>query len=678
VNDAALELEVSNLKRELAESKQAFDTLVAQDITDRRRAVEELRASEQRYRRIVEGTSEGVYIVDRNGRLLFTNGPFAEMLGFARAELIGCDVFSLMDDQARAIAVVKMAERLRGIAGTHEHRFRRKDGGEVWTLVNSNPLCDHQGRFEESIVLITDISARRRSDEARNRLAAIVESSEDAILSEDLQGIVTSWNRKAEQLYGYSAAEIIGQPGSILVPQRVDESKGVLHHETRRRRKDGSSLDVSVTVSSIRNAAGEVVGVSRIVRDLTEQRRTEAALRRTEEQLRQAQKMEALGILVGSIAHDFNNALSVVLAYAYSMIEAFSPGEPLRADAEEIRQAAERAAGLTQQLLAFSRQQVLQPRVLDLEQIILGVEKVLRRIVGEETDVKLLFGEAVNKVCADPGQIEQVLMNLVINARDAMPDGGKLIVELSNLQLEPLEGADQLGLPEGPYVMLAVSDTGVGMDAATRERVFDPFFTTKDKGKGTGLGLSTVFGIVQQSGGNMWVYSELGMGSTFKIYLPATDRPVETIAAPMLATVQGGTETILLVEDEEQVRKASRAILHRSGYKVLEAPNAGEALMIAEQYPAPIHLLLTDLVMPHINGRTLAERLTKARPEIRVLFMSGYTDRSIVHHGMLDVTVHFLQKPVTPTVLNRKVREVLDLGQVGPLAGGGLAAGPTN
>ena len=402
-----------------------------------------------------------------------------------------------------------------------------------------------------------------------------------------------------------------------------------------------------------------------VISDITAHKQAEQQRANLEEQLRSAQKMEAIGSLAGGVAHDFNNLLSVILSYTDFSINALRDEDPLKPDLLEVKKAADRAAVLTRQLLAFSRKQVLQPVALSLNQSVAGLDKMLQRILGEDIDLVRRLAPELGLTLADPGQIEQVLMNLVVNARDAMPAGGKITIETSNMEIDEEYAARHLAVKPGPYVQLAVTDTGCGMDEQTRARIFEPFFTTKELGKGTGLGLSTVFGIVKQSGGNIWVYSELGRGTTFKVYLPR-DLSATTATAIKPATVPRssmGTETILVVEDEEALLKVALRALGAAGYTVLTTADGREALLLSAQHAGHIHLLLTDVVMPHMSGTVLAQEVLKKRPTIKVMYMSGYTDDSIVHHGVLDAGTRFLAKPFTSADLARKVREVLDEGK---------------
>jgi two-component system, cell cycle sensor histidine kinase and response regulator CckA len=420
-------------------------------------------------------------------------------------------------------------------------------------------------------------------------------------------------------------------------------------------RKDGARVPVLVGAAMLEYPMSIAVMI-----DLTERKSAEQALLVSENQLRLAQKMEAIGSLAGGVAHDFNNILSVILSYAGMLLSDLQPEDPMRESLEEIRQAGQRAATLTRQLLLFSRHQAFEPTVLNLNDILGGMDKLVRRILGEDVEVIAIPAAGLSRIFADPSHIEQVIMNLVVNARDAMPTGGKLTLETKDVQLDKAFADTHHGVTPGPYVLLAVTDTGVGMDKETQHRIFEPFFTTKETGKGTGLGLSTVFGIVRQSGGSIWVDSAPGAGSTFNVYFPQSERQPERVRKASTRPIVTGTETILLIEDEEHVRAVSRAILTRNGYRVVEAATPFQALAVCETRSNPIHLVLTDVVMPQMSGPELAKRLRGLRPEIKVLFMSGYTDDTIIRHGMLDPKTRFLQKPLTPEDLLQKVREVLD------------------
>jgi signal transduction histidine kinase len=392
-----------------------------------------------------------------------------------------------------------------------------------------------------------------------------------------------------------------------------------------------------------------------------ERKRAEEALRQSEERLRQAQKMEAVGRLAGGVAHDFNNLLTVIISYSDLLLEDLGLDDPKRDDVDQIRKAAEGAAALTRQLLAFSRQQVLEPKVLDVNATVVSTEKLLKRLIGEDVQLATSLAPDLGRVKVDPGQVEQIIMNLAVNARDAMPRGGRMTIETANVDMDEVYVRGHAPARPGRYVMLALSDTGIGMDEQTKARIFEPFFTTKDPGKGTGLGLATVYGIVKQSGGFIWVYSEPGHGTSFKLYLPRVDEPAEPVAAPITMTEPGrGTETVLLVEDAASVRMVTRQVLERYGYAVLEAPNGDTALRLAAKHHGPIHLLLTDVVMPGLSGRQLAEQLAPLRPDMKVLYASGYAGNAIVHHGILESGIAYLPKPFTPETLGRRVRQVLD------------------
>ncbi len=434
----------------------------------------------------------------------------------------------------------------------------------------------------------------------------------------------------------------------------LHEKGEVRNVEARFKRKDGRVITVLRNARVVRDEQGAALYYEGTVVDITERKHLE-------EQLRQSQKMAAIGQLAGGIAHDFNNVLTVIQGYGELLIQAFDDRDPRKPDVQEIITSADRTAALTRQLLAFSRKQILEPRVLDLRAVVADLDQMLRRLIGEDIELATLQSSELGRVKADRSQIEQVLMNLAINARDAMSAGGKLTIETMDVDLDEEYARQHVSVRPGPHVLLAVSDTGSGMDAETLSHIFEPFFTTKEQGKGTGLGLSMVYGIVKQSGGNIWVYSEPGRGTTFKIYLPRVEEAVEEVE-PDLAQprLMGGSETVLLVEDEEGIRKVVCRVLRPKGYTVLEAQDPNNGLALSAAHPDPIHLLITDIVLPQMSGAALADRIVQERPGTKVLYMSGYTDNAIVHHGLLDRGKVFLQKPFTPATILRKVREVLD------------------
>jgi two-component system, cell cycle sensor histidine kinase and response regulator CckA len=647
------------------------------------RAFWNLAASEKRYRRMIETTNQGVWLIDVEGNTTFVNERMATMLGEEARNLVGLSPAEFLDDAGRA----ELEEHLKPRAG----RFFKqsvvqmlpRDGSAFWALVESSVLYDASGQRDGAFAMVIDITEQRRADERRKLAEDALRASESQYRLLFESSPLPKWlhdegtqrflavNDAAIRQYGYTREEFFemrpgdlrvseGSPGefrpSLEIAGGSWNSSGAVSE--RHRTKKGTVIDVERTEHTFTRDDRPLRLA--IVQDVTEHKRLE-------EQFRQSQKMEAVGRLAGGVAHDFNNVLSVILSYGELLFKELKPGEPMRDDVDEIRKAAKRAADLTRQLLMFSRQQVVAPKVLDLNDVLSGMDRMLQRILGADIDMVSLFAEGLGRVCVDVGSIEQVIMNLVVNARDAMPRGGKLTLETANVLLDEDYVRSHVGTRVGRHVMLAISDTGVGMDRATQARIFEPFFTTKDKDKGTGLGLSTVFGIVQQSGGSIWVYSEPGRGTTFKVHLPRVDAALDVGDASSTAPRRlDGTETILLVEDDDQVRLVARGILKRQGYRVIEARNAGEALLLSQATSGAIDLLLSDVVMPHMSGPELAERLAVDRPTMKILCMSGYTDDSIVRHGVLESNVAYLQKPLTPDSLATRVREVLETPSVYP------------
>jgi PAS domain S-box-containing protein len=521
---------------------------------------------------------------------------------------------------------------------------------------------------ERTCELEAEVAERKRAEEdladANRRVQAVIDASPLAIIRLDMEGSVKAWNHAAERMFGWKAEEVLERPLPTIPddeqPQFHDLLAGAARGEvvtglqTRRRRKDGVVFDARLWSAPLTGASGEIRGQIAILADVTDQRRLE-------QQLTQSQKMEAIGRLAGGVAHDFNNVITVVSGYGQMLLDGLAANSDLREAAEEVLKAADRAAGLANQLLTFSRRQTTQPKLLDLNALVRNMERMLGRLIGENVELATVARPDIGPVRADPGQIEQVVMNLVVNARDAMPGGGKVTVETARVVLDESYSRMHAGVAPGVYAMIAVSDTGTGMDAETRSHIFEPFYTTKEHGKGTGLGLSTVYGIVKQHGGDIWVYSELGKGTTFKIYLPVAAGAANagTAEAPPVRTGSRG-ETVLLVEDEQGVRKLVRGVLEMQGYCVLEADSGEKALDVCAAYEGPINLLLTDIVMPKMGGRDLAAALSPRRPGMKVLYLSGYTDHVVMDRGVLEHGAEFLQKPFTPDALARKIREVLD------------------
>jgi len=513
-----------------------------------------------------------------------------------------------------------------------------------------------------------DVTERKRAEralrESQQLLQAIIDNSTAVIYVKDLQGSYLMVNRRYEEIFHLTREAVLGKTDHDVfsqeaadafraMDQRVVAAGTALTEEEVAPHDDGPHTYISVKCPLWDNA-GKPYAVFGISTDITERKRLE-------QQLLQSQRMEAVGRLAGGVAHDFNNLLTVIIGESELMLASLAPNDPLRAQIEAIDSSAQRAADLTRQLLAFSRKQVLQPKVLDLNTIVTDLGKMLRRLIGEDVELINRLSSNLGRVKADPGQIEQIIVNLAINARDAMPRGGTLTIETNNTKLDDQYASQHPEVRPGDQVMLAVSDTGTGMDREMQSRIFEPFFTTKERGKGTGLGLATVYGVVKQSEGHIWVYSEPGRGTTFKVYLPKVEEPAEvTRRSAGRSSSAGGSETVLVVEDDDGVRGVVRQVMSSAGYTVMECKNAEQALSMSGSYSGHIHLMVTDVIMPGASGRELAQKITALRPGIRVLYMSGYTDNAIVHHGVLDEGVAFIEKPFTPDRLLHKVREVLN------------------
>jgi hypothetical protein len=508
-----------------------------------------------------------------------------------------------------------------------------------------------------------DLAGTFRQDD--KMVVALLESASQAIITADRTGRIVLSNRRAEEMFGYTREELMGASLEVLLPEsrraahRRERDDYFMHPRARpmgmgmdliARRKDASEFPVEVSLSYIETeqglfAIGFVTDISR--------------RKALEEQLLQAQKMEAVGRLAGGIAHDFNNMLTVISGYDRMILDELPPTDPLREYAEEILKAAERAGSLTNQLLAFSRRQIIQPRLMNVNAVVGQTEKMLRRLLGEDIQLVFELNAESGNIKADPNQIIQAIVNLAVNARDAMLTGGRIVVETANVHLDENYVRTHLGVQPGDFVMIAMTDTGQGMDAVTRQRIFEPFFTTKEQGKGTGLGLATVYGMVKQAGGDIWVYSEVGSGTTFKLYFPRVHEAISEVTASEVDHRTLGGETVLVVEDENAVRDLTVRMLKQLGYVVLAAASGSEAVAISNAYADRLALLVTDVVMPQMSGRQVADALLAARPDIKVLYLSGYTESTVIHHGVLDSAVDFLPKPFSREALGRKVREIL-------------------
>ena len=640
---------------------------VMRDITDRRRAELVLNASEMRYRCLFECAKDGILILNaESGEIIDVNPYLTDLLQYPREDLLGKKLWDLCEFKDVASSQTAFQELQTAQSIRYENiPLQIRDGRLIEVEFASNSYL--VGKFKVIQCNIRDITERVQLKDAirkgDQRYRELLDHANDAIYTTDLAGNFTSCNKMAQRISGYSLEELLKMNiNQLLAPEYLVNVQAEIHGamegkepvtaEVEILSKGGQRVALEVNARII-TENGKPAGQLGVARDVT-------ARKLLESQLRQAQKMEAIGRFSGGVAHDFNNLLNVILGYSELALESIEPDAPIHKQLKEIKAAAERGASLTRQLLAFGRKQVLLPTVLDLNAVVAECEKLVKRLVGDDIKVVTALGSNLGRIKADSGQIDQIIMNLAVNARDAMPDGGKLIIETSSLELDESFSKIHAEVQPGPYAMLAVSDNGIGMDEGIQEHIFEPFFTTKGVGKGTGLGLSTVYGIVQQSNGHIFVYSEPGKGTTFKIYFPQVQEPLQPAVAPPPVGELQGSECILLVEDEPALRNLAREYLEQSGYTVLEAETPKEAMQVSEQFLGPIEMLLTDVVMPEFNGRQLAEYLTSLRPFMKVLYMSGYTDTAIVNLDDPDAGTHFLTKPFSKQGLLSKVRTVLD------------------
>jgi two-component system cell cycle sensor histidine kinase/response regulator CckA len=767
------------------------------DIEDLKRAQSELHRSQRELGDFFENASIALHWVGPDGTILRVNQAELDLLGYTRDEYVGRNIMEFHDDRS---VIEDILRRVTSGEVLHEYpaRLRCKDGSIKDVLIDSSVFFD-DGQFKHTRSFTRDVTTERQAQEATARLAAIVASSTDGIISKTLDGVVTSWNAAAERIFGYTETEMVGQPIFRLIPEeyhdaerdllaQIGQGEPVEVSEAERITKDGRRIHISVSVSPIHDSQGRVIGASSIKRDITERKQAAETLRQSqerlqlalkaarmgtwrwdvttnalswdeglenlydlapdetitryeqfiervhqddrafvessvqraldgggldyefrivlpnglvrwladqgrvvrdqsgellymtgvcldvtdrkhaEERLRQAQRMESVGQLAGGIAHEANNMMSVVLGCADYVLQRSDLSEPVRQDVAQIWKAAKRTAGVTQQLLAFSRRQMLQPQVLDLNATVRSLEPILTRTLGESSGLRMHLSASLGRVRADPGQLEQVLINLTLNARDAMQDGGRLTIETMNVVLDPRYVAAKPveTLKPGEYAALIVTDTGHGMDRETLSRIFEPFFTTKGVGQGTGLGLSTVYGIVKQSGGFIWAYSEPGLGTTFKLYFPLVSTIDEVTDAPETIPPALPDEVVLIAEDEPMVRGIMARTLRDNGYGVLEAADGREALEILEARGGDVSLIIADVVMPGLGGREMAARLAQRWPRVSVLFTSGYTGLDVVRRGLMEEGREFIQKPLAPDELIRKVRQMVDERVPGP------------
>jgi PAS domain S-box-containing protein len=657
---------------ELGQLGQAFDEMAEsfeKKEAGRKHAEEALRESERKYRDLVDNALVGVYKTNLRGEIIYANEALLRIFEYdSPEEMMASGVvprYKHPEERERFINPLKKA----GHVKSFDAELLTKTGRIKNVLIS--------GTLDGEIIsgMVLDITERKQVEEAlresEERYRSLFNDVPVGLYRTTPGGRILDANHTLAQLLGYPDRESLLAITTFdtYVDQKVHAQRrasmdrdGILRNfEYQLRRCDGSIIWVEGNSKTILDGEGKVLYYEGTLADITERKKAEQELSDLQEQLRQSQKMEAIGRLAGGIAHDFNNLLTVIKGYSQLSLIELKEEDPVRANVEETKKAADRAADLVRQLLAFSRRQIMEMKVIDLNGLLQDLEKMLQRVIGEEIDLVTQLDRDLGRIKVDPGQMEQVIMNLAVNAKDAMPNGGKLFIETANAELDEAYARTHIAVIPGRYVRLSITDTGVGIKPEVRNRVFEPFFTTKEKGKGTGLGLSTVYGIVKQSGGNIWVYSEPGQGTTIKIYLPRVDEPLAELREKTTKQeLPRGKETILIVEDDGEVRKLAAQILEGQGYKVLKASDGGEALRLFKEKEQPVHLVLSDVVMPGMSGRELARRVMLIHPKIKVLYMSGYTDHAIVHRGFLKEGVDYVQKPFTVDGLARKVREVLD------------------
>ena len=654
-----------DLEKKVAERTEALARAIRHlegEVTERRRKEEDL----LRLAAIVECSEDAIIAADLDGKITDWNAGAERMFGYSRAEATGMPVNIIVPTERRHEPVQILAKVRKGAGVTNQETVRlRQDGKPVHVSLTVSPIRDQAGRLTGSAAIVRDTTERIEMEAALRRSEAnfrsVIENSPYGALRTLLDGRILLANPAAVIMLGYSSeSELLSLnmasdiyrnlADRARIIQQARNTEYIKDIEVEWKHKSGSSIMVRFSSHIVKNQAGEIDHFDLMVQDITKQHNLE-------EQLRQAQKMEAIGRLAGGVAHDFNNLLGVIIGYSELALDQIGPGNAVRGQVEQIRKAGERAGALTRQLLAFSRQQVLDTKTLNLNAIISDMAQLLLRLIGEDVELQTKLDSQLHAIRGDQGQIEQVIMNLAVNSRDAMPQGGKLMIETRNTTVDDDELQRRTPMTPGDYILLIISDTGVGMDTETQAHIFEPFFTTKAQGKGTGLGLATVYGVVKQSGGYIWVYSEPGVGATFKVYLPRVLEEPRTGQAPDLGDGHQGAETVLVVEDEASLRTFTTTLLQNSGYTVVEAGDGEEALALAGQYKRPIHLLLTDMIMPGMNGPAVAEKLASLHPETKVLFMSGYT--GFVSRGLIDPHAVLVSKPFTREELLRKIREAL-------------------